>query len=217
VGRVWARDGHRGRPLNSVVSSHLEMRVEPNKPRFLINRSGSTLAVSVPARWNWFVPIFLTAWLVGWSLGGATAVEALLRADRSSRQALIFFWLIGWLCGELYAIATLAWQLAGREELTFAGGHLRHRVSAAGIGRSREFDGAEIKRLRAVPRLSSPWIDQGRWMPPLFGAGHGAIEFDYGAKTYRIGAALDEAEASLILVEVQKQFPRMVEGKSSAA
>lgn len=192
------------------------MRVEPAKPRFLISRSGTALTVSVPARRNWFVLIFLTAWLGGWTVGGAAAVGQLLRPDPGPDRAFMLFWLIGWLCGEIYAIAIVVWQLAGREELAFVGSSLRHRVAAAGLGRSREFDGAEIKDLRAAPQLSNPWMDQTRWMPPVFGAGHGAIAFDYGAKTYRIGAALDEAEARLILVEVYKQFPRMIEGKKSA-
>ena len=140
-----------------------------------------------------------------------------MRPDSSSGgKAFMAFWLLGWLCGEIYAIAIVMWQLAGREELSFAGSNLRHRVAAAGLGRNREFSGTEIKRLRATPLLPSPWMDQARWMPPLFGGGHGAIAFDYGAKTYRVGAALDEAEARSVLAEVQKQFPRMVEGSAGA-
>jgi hypothetical protein len=193
------------------------MRVEPTKPRFSMSRAGAALTVSVPARRNWFVIIFLIAWLGIWTMGGAAAGAELLDPDRGPERAFLFFWLIGWLCGELYAIAIVMWQLAGREELTFSGSNVRHRVAAAGLGRTRDFDGAAIKRLRSAPQLSSPWMDQTRWMPPLFGGGHGGIAFDYGAKTYRVGAALDEAESALVLAEVQKQFPRMLEAKAVSA
>ncbi|SRR5258706_2356347 len=190
------------------------MRIEPTKPRYTIQQTAAGVTVAAPARRNWFVLLFLTVWLGGWTIGGMAAVAEVVRPG--GHQTFLAFWLLGWLIGELYALAIVLWQLTGREELVFSSGNLIHRIRAGGMSRGREFSGAEIKHLRTSPQITSPWMDQSRWMPPVFGAGHGAIAFDYGAKTYRIGAGLDEAEGRLVLDEIRKHFPRMVDGAKSA-
>jgi hypothetical protein len=186
------------------------MRIEPSKPRFTIQQIATGITVSAPARRNWFILLFLIAWLGGWTVGGASAMAKAVQPGE--HQAFLLFWLVGWLLGEIYVLGVIMWQLAGREELTLAGGNLIHRVAIGGLSRAREFTGSNIKHMRTSPQTTSPWMDQARWMPPLFGAGQGAIAFDYGAKTYRVGAGLDEAEGRLVLAEIQKRFPRMVEG-----
>jgi hypothetical protein len=185
------------------------MRIEPTEPRYTVVRSGSGVTVTTRPRRNWLMLLFIGVWLGGWTIGGATALAQVLRPGEG--RAFLFFWLAGWLCGELYAITVVLWQLTGREEITISSGNLEHRVCAGGLSRAREFTGANIKHLRASPQTLSPWMDQRSWMPPLFGAGHGAIAFDYGAKTYRIGAGLDEAEARLVLAEIGKYDHRMLE------
>ena len=185
------------------------MRVVPSKPRFTAERIGSDLVVTSLPRRNWFILLFIFVWLGGWTIGGMTAFAAVLQPGPN--RAFMGFWLIGWTLGELYALGIVLWQLTGREQLTVSSKGFVHRIFAAGLSRAREFAAADIKHLRASPHLLSPWMDQRGMMPPLFGAGHGAIAFDYGAKTYRIGSGLDEAEARLVLAEIAKFSPRMVE------
>ena len=188
------------------------MRVEPSKPRYTIERSGSGLVVTAPPRRNWLILPFLVVWLGGWTIGGFSAFEAVL--EPGSHRAFMVFWLIGWAFGELYALFIILWQLMGREQLTISSKGLVHRVLVGGLNRAREFAAADIRHLRASPQVLSPWMDQRSWMPPVFGAGHGAIAFDYGAKTYRIASGLDEAEARLVLAEIAKYMPKMVETDS---
>src|SRR5262249_34165742 len=130
-------------------------------------------------------------------------------------QAFLAFWLLGWAAGELCVLAVVAWQLVGLEQLSIVSGNLVQRVSIAGIGRDREFSGAEIRNLRASPQVIPGWADQRAYWPPLFGSGNGAIAFDYGARTYRIGASLDEAEARQIVATLSRQYPRMVEAAAA--
>jgi hypothetical protein len=198
--------------LSEIGRLHMT-QIEPEKPRYTIQQTGSSVVVSAPARRNWLILIFILVWLGGWTVGGAQAIPQAIQPGE--QQAFMAFWSIGWLLGELYAIAIVVWQLAGREELILSANSLVHRVAAGGLNRRREFSSANIKHLRATPQTTSPLMDQGRWMPPIFGAGHGSIAFDYGAKTYRVGAGLDEAEARLVLGEIRKFFPRMVEGQSA--
>ncbi len=40
----------------------------------------------------------------------------------------------------------------------------------------------------------------------FWGVGGGTIAFDYGAKTYRFGAQLEEAEAKQIIQAVRERF-----------
>ena len=185
------------------------MRVEPSKPRYTVRTEVGAVTFGCPPRRNWFVLLFLIAWLGGWTVAGLTTFREVMRPG--DHQAFLSFWLVGWAVGELCVLAVVAWQLAGLEELSVVRGDLIHRVSIAGVGRSREFTGTEVRHLRTTQPLLSAWLDGRSFSPPLFGSGYGAIAFDYGARTYRIGAGLDEAEAQQIVASLSKQLPRMVE------
>jgi len=185
------------------------VRVEPSRARFTVEQTATGITFRTPARRNWLILALLAAWLGAWTVGGASALSEVMRPGE--RDAFLFVWLVGWVMGELYALASVMWQLAGHEEISLSSGNLIHRVAIGGLGRSREFSGANIKHLRTSPQMGSHWMDQRRWMPPLFGAGHGSVAFDYGAKTYRVGAEPDEAEGRLVLAEIRRYFPRMVE------
>ena len=189
------------------------MLVEPSKPRYTIRSEAGVVTVACPPRRNWLLLLFLIAWLGGWTIGGISAFTAVTKP--SAHQAFMGFWLIGWAVGEICVLAVVLWQLAGLEELSIVHGNLIQRVSIAGLGRNREFSGTEIRNLRVSRPLLSAWIDERSFVPPTFGSGYGAIAFDYGAKTYRIGAGLDEAEARQIVATLSKQNPRMVEAPNA--
>jgi hypothetical protein len=36
----------------------------------------------------------------------------------------------------------------------------------------------------------------------------GSLAFDYGARTFRFGTSIDEAEAKQIVAEIQQKFPQ---------
>ncbi len=38
--------------------------------------------------------------------------------------------------------------------------------------------------------------------------GEGLIAFDYGARTFRIGSGVDEAEAKQVILIIQQRFPQ---------
>src|SRR5262249_38736022 len=185
------------------------MRVEPSKPRYTIRSEAGAITIACPPRRSWFALLFLAVWLGGWTVGGLSALGDITKPG--DHQAFLAFWLGGWLAGEVCVLAVVGWQLAGLEQLTIVRGNLVQRVSIAGIGHDREFSGAEIRNLRASPQMVPGWAVQRAFWPPFLGASNGAIAFDYGAKTYRIGASLDEAEARQIVATLSKQYPPMVE------
>ncbi len=191
------------------------MRVEPSKPRFTVRQTADGLSISTPAPRSWFTLLFLTAWLGGWTIGGISAMSDVSRGGDG--QAFLFFWLVMWALGELYALAVVLWQLSGREEILVSSDRLVQRIWLGGLNRAREFTSAAISHLRVSPQLDVMWTNQTRWVPPLFGPGTGTIAFDYGAKTYRVGAGLDEAEGRLVLDQLRSHFPRLMESERSTA
>src|SRR5687768_10540763 len=119
------------------------MVIQPSKPRYTISTEGGNLTVSCPPKRNWLVLLFLLGWLGAWTVGGISAFTEV--AKPGDHQAFMAFWLIGWAVGEICVLGIILWQLVGLEELSVIGGNLVHRVSIAGLGRSREFSGANVK------------------------------------------------------------------------
>ena len=191
------------------------MRVEPSKPRFTVQQTANGLSIITPAPRSWFTLLFLMVWLGGWTIGGISAISDVSRGGDG--QAFLIFWLMGWALGEFYALAVVLWQIAGREELVVSSDRLVQRIWLGGLNRAREFTSAAISHVRVSPQLDVMWTNQMRWVPPLFGSGTGAIAFDYGAKTYRVGAGLDEAEGRLVVDQLRSYFPRLVESERAIA
>jgi hypothetical protein len=97
----------------------------------------------------------------------------------------------------------ISWNLAGREVVRVTPGELVLRKEVFGLGSPREFDRSQVADLRVAPLVYNPWD----WNAGLavWGLG-GTLAFDYGAKTYRFGIGLDEAEAKMILAAIQQHL-----------
>lgn len=184
------------------------MHVEPQAPRFTLETTVDGQRVVVPARRNWSVLLFLCAWLVGWVFGEVSAARQLLSPSENTPQVFLLAWLAGWTLGGAFALGAVPWQLAGREILSVNPSTLLHRVEAFGLGWSRQYKTTEVKNLRATEYASNPFTNQAAWFPPLTGSGFGPVAFDYGARTLRLGAALEEAEAKLLVEKLATSLPR---------
>jgi len=155
-----------------------------------IHDGSDGLAVVMPAPRSWFVIAFLLFWLGGWTTGGLGAMWLGFSPDVPGPVKLfLVFWLGGWLLGEVYAIYTVAWQLAGRERILLAPSELTLAREVFGLGRRRAFDLERVRNLRVVPRTR----------PGPAGAWAGRIAFDYGSSMVRCGRGLDELEAERIV------------------
>ena len=168
--------------------------------RATIEDGGSSVRVSVPARRNIAVSVFILAWLGGWFFGEKMAIRQLLASGASRVKGVLGFWLVGWSVGGLLAARAVVWMLFGREVIELRDSELAVRREALGIGRTRAYDLGAIKNLRAA----APALLAGRGSFGALGGTSGTIAFDYGPKTIRCGGGLDEAEAGQI-VELFKQ------------
>jgi hypothetical protein len=175
-------------------------RVVPARPRSIQTTIPGGIRVVIPARRQWFQLVFLSGWFVGWCVGEATAFHAVVAGELPPMgRVFVAGWLLAWSAAGVLVSTTIAWGAAGREILSVAGGSLRIRREAFGIGRTWEYDAAEIRNVRVA---ASPWSPFQRGMSMgIWGLG-GSIAFDYGARTCRIAEGVDEAEAAQLVVAI---------------
>lgn len=184
------------------------MHIEPQSPRFSCESIPGGIQAIVPARRNWFVILFMSAWLFGWFSGEASAIEELISPDKKTPQLFMAVWLIGWTIGGIFAFGAVLWQLVGREVISITSSALEHRIEILGIARSRIYRIGEIRNLRAAEFSTNPFTSQTAWFPSVVGSGFGPVAFDYGARTMRVAPSLEEAEAKLLVERLSAHLPR---------
>jgi hypothetical protein len=172
---------------------------------------GDGIRVTIPSPRNWLVIIFLGAWCGGWFFGEVTVGGQILNPSPKDPIAFLSFWLIAWTAGGILAFGALLWQLAGREVLAVNSAGFSQRIEAFGIGRTRNFDASQIRRLRATEGFNSMFMNQRTWFPAVVGTGYGTLAFDYGPRTFRFAPALDTAEAEMVAKELRPWLPRYSE------
>jgi hypothetical protein len=174
------------------------------KERFVIDRSGPVETIRIKARRQVFVLLFLPVWLTLWTVGGLTAMSQLAHEF----SLFLCLWLCGWALGWVFAASTLAWMLTGAETVRVVGGDLELGFQIGPWARRKLYQGAQIKDLKASPanpmsnfQLSGPFARHMQF---------GAVQFNYGARTIRMAAGLDEAEGKLIVERLRKSLPATV-------
>lgn len=170
--------------------------------RFKLSLAEGHQRIEIPARRNWFIIPFLMFWLVVWTTGGIAAFVTLF----TNFSLFICFWFIGWALGWAFAAATLSWQLTGKELIRVVGQDLEVGYEMLGTKRMKLYRGGDVRRLMVD--------DAGNLLryfqisiPFYHGANFGTIKFDYGAKTFRFGSGVDEAEAHAIVAILISSLP----------
>lgn len=163
-----------------------------SRGRARVERRPDGLHVRVPARRNWFVLLFLSAWV---TLVVLTAVPAFTGGERVEEDGVVIAIIGGlvFLVAALLAVAYVIWSLIGREEVTVAGGRLDHMRRAGPIRHRRSFDASRIAEVRHDERRG--WFMGSAQGFGWWGWSGGSIAFDYGHRTHHVGIGLDDAEA----------------------
>ncbi len=183
-------------------------KVAPPKNRATVTETADGIELATPARKNWFLIVFLGAWMVGWVLGEVSAGRELMAPEGLESEARLFMlvWLIGWTMGGLAAFGLWIWTLAGVERAKIVGGSITLRREVLGIGLNREYDSSHITNLRVTPDTISMFDPRAGLR--MWGFGGGPIAFDYGSRTIRFGSGLEEAEAKQHVAQVLRRFSR---------
>jgi hypothetical protein len=173
--------------------------LQPGKPRAQVVEDVSGVRVTIPAPRNWFLVFFLPLWLAGWVVG-EVAVGGKLFTDPPDGGEGLFLavWLVLWTLGGLLFTFFWLWNLAGKEIVALDDESLSIRYAIGGSGWTRRFERAEVRDLRVSQASAMDFRSAfGWWL-----GGNGTMAFDYGARTYRFGRGIDEAEAKQVVAEL---------------
>jgi hypothetical protein len=162
------------------------------------------LVINIPAAKNWFVILFIGFWLCGWAFGEVSVIRQLATGKAVGSGLFLIGWLGAWTVGGCAAISFWLWSATGHEIVSLTPASLAIRRDILGFGRSREYDLPSVKNLRIGPTLMN---SSSTWSSPAQSMFRGAIAFDYGAKTFRFGGGVDEAEASHLIELLKSRYP----------
>jgi hypothetical protein len=178
-------------------------RVAPEPSRVTVRREGSRLIATIAVRRNWLAAAFFTVWLGGWAMGeGLVSWQLFTGTAPLGARAFMGFWLAAWTVGGIMAMRQVAWTVVGREEIAVDGRSLRVSWAAGPFGRTREYEVASIRNVREDTTLAGALARGFRMTSP---GRHGAIAFDYGAKTVRLGVDLEGEDVQKVLALVREQ------------
>jgi hypothetical protein len=90
---------------------------QPFAGRAKIDYDGLRLRIAIPSKTNWFVVIFLMAWLGGWFMGESTVLGQLMSGQDNAGDMFLIVWLTMWTIGGVFVFLALLWSLFGQETL----------------------------------------------------------------------------------------------------
>ena len=172
--------------------------VAPAKPRATVTDTSSGLEITVPAKKNWFITIFLGFWLCGWAMGEIMVPTQFFSHDMPP-EAMLFtlVWICAWTIGGAFALYVFFWSLVGRERILLGPDRLAIKRELFGWGRKREYELIHVRHIRVAPAQFN--LFDFRAGLQFWGIGGGIIAFDHGSATVRLGAGLEESEAQSIV------------------
>ena len=184
--------------------------VDPSLGRARYDEDGYSLRISWPPQRSLFGGLFVAAWLGGWFFGEKSAIHQLTKGPAQDDRGFLMFWLVAWTIGGTAAALSLIWMMCGQEIVAIGPDGLTLRRQILGLGITRRYDPQHVTRLRVEPRPTDAFAWRTRGF--VWGIGDGAVAFDYGAKTIRCGAALDEAEARIVVARLIQRDRRLSTG-----
>jgi hypothetical protein len=188
------------------------MPVTPPAPRHISEDLGNSILITIGSQRKWFLVLYLVfqvlVWLVMEVFFGAVIVGPLSKHGFHASDGLMLLgvWLLLFTAAGLVAVYAFFWQIVGRETIEVSSQSMTVKRVLFGLGIPKEYLADHLKDFRA----SSDSGYRAGWssMFAMWGLVGGTIAFDYGAKTYRIGVGIDEAEAKQIIAEIRQKFPQ---------
>lgn len=179
----------------------------PYKGRAILQDNFTELQITIPAKRNWFIIVFLGAWLGGWLMGELFVSGFLIRGLTGSPAGFfVLFWLIAWTTGGFFAFRFFLWNLTGREVITIGQGMLTIEKRGALLVKPKTYDLSEVKDIRAQEDnsdYSASWGARRNGFGSFYAGG--TLRFDYGLQTVKFAGGLDEAEAKYILEKLKER------------
>ena len=168
--------------------------------RIVIRETQDGIGVYNPARREPLAIGFLSLWLIGWAVGEVVVVWHVLGGGPKALDAFVLLWLAAWTGAGFLIGGVVLWQLVGVEKLFL--------VSAGAIVVERGFRPFGRKKVYPVENVSSVGLmpDKPPEVSSIFAPRR--IGFVVDGKTQSFGIGLDEAEAAMVLAELQRFVER---------
>lgn len=182
-------------------------RVEVGKGRSQIEETLLGLQITIPAKKNYFLILFLAFWLVGWAFGEVTVLAQVLNPENEGPKLFMLAWLCAWTTGGAFAIYAWLWNVKGQEIINLSSTELQHVRRLPIFQRSKEYDLSAVSNLRTQAPNSS--LFGSRNSIEFWGISGGSVVFDYGHSTHKFGAQLDEAEANHIVSTIKQRYKNL--------
>ena len=180
-------------------------KINPPVSRITITDISGKLRIVIPCNRSWFIVGFLGFWICGWAVAEYMVSSQFLKGDAPPEgESFMLAWFVVWTVGGLLAIYAWLWQVVGKEIVAVHGQTFTTRRDVGGFGFDKEYDLLQMRDLRVEPVGFNP-LDFSAALQ-LWGIGGGVIAFDYGARTVRFGAGLDEAGAKEVVTAIQQRF-----------
>ena len=191
------------------------MSIISSLPRYTIEKNEDSVQVILPARQRFIFIIWNSLILLGYSviyvvilvLGfevyqlyevARTIPSQLELASNFVLLGIVFspFFLIYLALGP-FILRNFFWSIAGKEIIEAGPSKITITRQIFTFQRTREYSASDVKNLRVRENGSSKAFRN------LLG-NNGMIAFDYGTKTLRFGADIEEAEARMILSTIEE-------------
>ena len=195
------------------------MPIKPPTPRHSSHQTDEGLRIILPSKKNFLLIFWYGLWLIMWIFmtGSITFFLTffILSAIKENNSGMwifamfITFMLLFLLGIGLPAIYQFFWQLTGKEIISINSAIMSVTKQIFGWKKVYEYGIMDMKDLRA----STPQQDLFARVKILqYSKQNGMIAFDYGAKTFRFGLDIDEAEAKQIISEIQEKLAKQKTG-----
>jgi len=179
---------------------------QPYIGRAKIDFDGFKMKIQIPSKKNWFIILFLSAWLVGWYFGESSVIKELISNDNIGVNSFMLFWLAGWTIGGAFAFVVLLWTLIGRETISIDRSIIQIDKGILDFGiRSKRYELKSLKKLELNPGQNITTLFAQKNVGDFWGLTGGKLRFDYGLKTIKFGIGIDEAEARYLIDEIKKK------------
>jgi len=180
----------------------LQVSVSPPQRQSTVSVDAQGLLIVIPARRSVFLVLFLTAWLAIWGMSEFLGARRLVVGPRPTEWILVL-WFAAWTYIGAWTVYAWLWITFGKEIVKLCPPSLTIKRDVLGMGITRAYELAQIRNLRA----SLPYANPYDWVGTGAGLFQGTLAFDYGAKTFRFGVGLPEAEASQIIGDLKRYSP----------
>lgn len=176
-------------------------KLETIGKRISVMKEGDTASfVILPSDANWKVWL-LFAWLFLWTVSGVIVAANYFTLSNANMKLVLIMWLGFWAYFEFKIGRAFLFRRFGKEKVWIRGGKLFYWRDIAGRGKKLEFDKELIKDLEVIEKNRKDFfasMNESFWV-----IGGESIVFNYGAKVYRFGIQLPDAEARELVRQVK--------------